>query len=60
MKASYAILTGACCELLGSEEYTYTAELKLDGLSMAVHYEDGRLRQAITRGDRRNGRGRDG
>jgi DNA ligase (NAD+) len=38
-------------ELLGSEDYTYTAELKLDGLSMAVHYEDGRLRQAITRGD---------
>jgi DNA ligase (NAD+) len=29
----------------------YIAELKLDGLSMAVHYEDGRMRQAVTRGD---------
>ena len=38
-------------ELLGGEEYCYTAELKLDGLSMAVHYQDGRLHQAITRGD---------
>jgi DNA ligase (NAD+) len=27
------------------------AELKMDGLSLAVHYEDGRLRRAITRGD---------
>ena len=31
--------------------YRYVAELKLDGLSMAVHYEDGRMAQAITRGD---------
>jgi DNA ligase (NAD+) len=29
----------------------YAAELKLDGLSMAVHYRDGALAQAITRGD---------
>jgi len=33
------------------EEVTYVAELKLDGLSMAVHYRDGRLAQALTRGD---------
>jgi DNA ligase (NAD+) len=38
-------------ELLGGEPYQYVAELKLDGLSMAVHYEDGVLRQAVTRGD---------
>jgi len=38
-------------ELLAGETYSYVAELKLDGLSMAVQYEGGRLRQAITRGD---------
>ncbi|MDR3717413.1 MAG: NAD-dependent DNA ligase LigA [Bryobacteraceae bacterium] len=38
-------------ELLAGESYSYVAELKLDGLSMAVQYEDGRLKQAITRGD---------
>jgi DNA ligase (NAD+) len=32
-------------------EVIYVAELKLDGLSMAVHYRDGRLAQALTRGD---------
>ncbi len=30
-------------------------ELKLDGLSMAAHYRDGRFMQAITRGDGRTG-----
>ena len=38
-------------ELLGGEEFEYVAELKLDGLSMAAHYRDGGLRQAVTRGD---------
>jgi DNA ligase (NAD+) len=38
-------------ELLGAAPYRYVAELKLDGLSMAVHYRDGVLAQAITRGD---------
>lgn len=38
-------------DLLGGEPCVYVAELKLDGLSMAVHYRDGALAQAITRGD---------
>jgi DNA ligase (NAD+) len=38
-------------ELLKGEPYEYVAELKLDGLSMAVHYENGRMVRAITRGD---------
>jgi DNA ligase (NAD+) len=42
-------------ELLKGEPYQYVAELKLDGLSMAVHYENGRMARAITRGDGRVG-----
>src|SRR5687768_7856009 len=38
-------------ELLGGTRYRYTAELKLDGLSLAVRYHNGRQKQAITRGD---------
>jgi DNA ligase (NAD+) len=38
-------------DLLGGEPYAYVAELKLDGLSMAVHYRDGAVSQAVTRGD---------
>ena len=38
-------------ELLEGASYAYVAELKLDGLSMAVQYEQGRFRQAVTRGD---------
>ncbi|MEO8658573.1 MAG: NAD-dependent DNA ligase LigA [Bryobacteraceae bacterium] len=38
-------------DLLGGAPYRYVAELKLDGLSMAAHYNDGWFRQAITRGD---------
>ena len=38
-------------ELLGDEPYRYVAELKLDGLSMAVHFVEGRMTSAITRGD---------
>jgi DNA ligase (NAD+) len=38
-------------ELLGGAAYRYVTELKLDGLSMAAHYSDGKFTQAITRGD---------
>jgi len=38
-------------DLLGSEPYRYVAELKLDGLSMAVQYRDHLLQLALTRGD---------
>ncbi len=41
--------------LLGEEPFSYVAELKLDGLSMAVHYRDGKFAQAITRGDGEKG-----
>jgi DNA ligase (NAD+) len=33
------------------ESFAYVAEVKMDGLSMAVHYREGRLAQAVTRGD---------
>src|SRR5579871_3229132 len=38
-------------DLLAGEDFTYVAELKLDGLSLATHYEDGFFQRAITRGD---------
>src|SRR5688572_15333311 len=38
-------------ELLGEAPYRYVAELKMDGLSMAAHYQQGRYSHAVTRGD---------
>ncbi len=38
-------------DLLGGAKYSYVAELKMDGLSMAVHYRGTTFEQAITRGD---------
>jgi DNA ligase (NAD+) len=38
-------------DLLDGESFRYVTELKMDGLSMAAHYRDGRFEQAVTRGD---------
>src|SRR6202040_708877 len=38
-------------ELSGREDIEYVCELKLDGMSLALHYEQGRLVRGITRGD---------
>jgi DNA ligase (NAD+) len=38
-------------ELAGRERVEYVAELKLDGLSMALTYQDGALTHGVTRGD---------
>lgn len=36
---------------LGSDDYEYVCELKFDGLAIGLTYENGKLIQAITRGD---------
>ena len=38
-------------ELAGNKNIQYVCELKLDGMSLALHYEDGQLVRGITRGD---------
>jgi len=38
-------------KLIGGIAYQYTAELKFDGFAIALRYTDGKLSQAITRGD---------
>src|SRR5438552_13622494 len=38
-------------ELSGQKEVEYVCELKLDGMSLALHYENGKLVRGITRGD---------
>src|SRR6202041_3389769 len=38
-------------ELTGRQEVDYVCELKLDGMSLALVYEDGKLARGITRGD---------
>jgi DNA ligase (NAD+) len=36
---------------LGTEKLDYALELKLDGLSISIHYKNGKLVKAVTRGD---------
>src|SRR4029077_11137123 len=38
-------------ELSGRKDVDYVCELKLDGMSLALIYEDGRLARGVTRGD---------
>jgi DNA ligase (NAD+) len=38
-------------ELSGRNDIDYVCELKLDGMSLALQYEDGQLARGITRGD---------
>src|SRR5690349_3353842 len=38
-------------ELSGEKNVEYVCELKMDGLSMALHYERGKFARGITRGD---------
>ena len=42
-------------ELLGNEEFEICCELKFDGTSISLVYEDGQLIQAVTRGDGEKG-----
>ena len=42
-------------EGLQGEDFEICCELKFDGLSISLHYEDGRLQRAVTRGDGEQG-----
>jgi DNA ligase (NAD+) len=42
-------------ELSGRRDIEYVCELKLDGMSLALRYEDGKLVRGITRGDGNTG-----
>ena len=42
---------GRCERLADGRRVDYVAELKIDGLSVAIHYDDGLLTAAATRGD---------
>ncbi|HAV63194.1 MAG TPA: NAD-dependent DNA ligase LigA, partial [Verrucomicrobiales bacterium] len=43
------------CKRLGRDRIEYIIEPKVDGVSLSVHYRDGRMTLAATRGDGQNG-----
>lgn len=47
--------TERCERLADGREIEYVAELKIDGLSVSLHYDDGILSTAATRGDGQTG-----
>src|SRR5207244_8668778 len=40
-----------CRKLAGGKAPDYVAELKIDGLSLSIHYQDGLFTRGVTRGD---------
>lgn len=44
-----------CRDGLGGEQFTIVGEMKFDGTSISLHYSNGRLVRAVTRGDGEKG-----
>lgn len=42
-------------KLTGQEKNSFSLELKMDGIAVSIHYQQGRLSRALTRGDGKTG-----